>query len=255
MAVRYYRHGAGPALLILHGWGSRASVMKYLAEGLADKRTCYVPDLPGFGDTPPPDKPWCIDDYVDFAEAFIKDVAGAPADVLAHSFGGRMVLKWCGRKDASGLLGKVLITGGAGMKPRRSFSYYRRRLVAMLLKSPFMILPDTLKIKALNWLRRTSIWKALGSSEYRQFEGVMRDTFVRTVTEHLDAGLQDVQHEVLLLWGKEDLVTPWYQAERMEKGLRNGVLVGIDNAGHYAFLDQPDRFLRIARAFFLQKGD
>jgi len=35
----------------------------------------------------------------------------------------------------------------------------------------------------------------------------------------------------------------------MEKGLKNGVLVQIENAGHYAFLDQPEQFTSICRAY------
>ena len=135
------------------------------------------------------------------------------------------------------------------MKPRRSFSYYRRRTTAMVLKAPFVLLPTTLKAKAQNWLRSTSIWKSLGSADYQKLDGVMRETFVKTVSEHLEDCLPDISHEVLLLWGREDEATPWYQAERMERGLRNGALVGIERAGHYAFLDQPDRFQRIVRAF------
>lgn len=249
--VVYYKTGEGPPLLILHGWGSRASVMLPPGKALADVRTCYIPDLPGFGDSPPPGEAWSVDDYVDLAEAFAREIIGNPTDVLAHSFGARMVLKWCARKETAGMVKKVIITGGAGMKPRRTFAYYRRKTTAMILKAPFLLLPPTLRKKALSRLRKTAVWQSLGSSDYRQAEGVMRDTFVRTVSEHLDSCLPEISHETLLIWGKTDPATPWYQAERMERGLRNGALVGIDHAGHYAFLDQPKRFVRIVRAFLL----
>ncbi len=254
--VYYYKTGEGPPLLVLHGWGSRASVMLPLAQELSGIRTCYIPDLPGFGDSPPPDRAWSVDDYADFTEAFSAEVIGKeqPVDLLAHSFGGRVTLKWCRRNDGRDRVRQVVITGGAGMKPRRTFSYYRRRFIAMALKAPFQLLPGSLKCKATEWLRSTKIWKSLGSSEYQQLDGVMRETFVKTVSEHLESCLPEIQHEVLLLWGKEDPATPWYQAERMERGLKNGALVGIDGAGHYAFLDQPDRFVRIVRAFYQDAG-
>jgi len=35
----------------------------------------------------------------------------------------------------------------------------------------------------------------------------------------------------------------------MEKGLINSALVEIEDAGHYAFLDQPSKFTAIARAY------
>ena len=241
--------GSGPPLLVLHGWGSSARVMMPLARSLSDIRTCHVPDLPGFGATPPPDKPWEISDYARLAQSYANEVIGGPTDVLAHSFGGRMVLKWASGNTSDSELRKIIITGGAGMKPKRGFNYYRRRGTAMILKAPFALLPGSLKSKAITWLRGTSAWKSLGSSDYRELDGVMRETFVKTVSEHLEYCLPDISQEVLLLWGREDEATPWYQAERMDKGLGNGALVGIERAGHYAFLDQPDRFQRIARAF------
>ncbi len=235
--------------MILHGWGSNADVMMPLVSKLSDLRTCYVPDLPGFGETPPPPEPWTVDDYVDLAEQFVTEIAGGRADILAHSFGGRIALKWCSRESGKEQAGKVVITGGAGMKPRRTFAFYCRKYTAKLLKAPFMLLPAAHREKALDWMRGTGIWKSLGSSEYRQLDGVMRQTFVRTVSEHLEFCLQKISHDILLLWGKEDGATPVYQGARMENGLHNGALVVIDHAGHYAFLDQPDRFIRIVRAF------
>ncbi len=266
--VSYHKVGSGPPLLILHGWGSSSRVMLPVARTLSDIRTCYVPDLPGFGETPPPGIAWGITEYTEFTRVFTREVIGESTDVLAHSFGGRIVLKWAGTEASADDLDpvipgnesqnehqeelkKIIITGGAGMKPKRSFSYYRRRCTASILKAPFVLLPNALKIKANEWLRNTSLWKSLGSSDYQKLDGVMRETFVRSVSEHLEYCLPRISHEVLLLWGKEDEATPWYQAERMEKGLKNGALVGIDRAGHYAFLDQPDRFQRIARAFLI----
>jgi len=77
----------------------------------------------------------------------------------------------------------------------------------------------------------------------------MRETFVKTVTEYLDSSLPSISQDILLLWGKNDDATPLYQAKRMEKGLKNAALVTIDQAGHYAFLDQPQKFKIISEAF------
>ena len=55
---------------------------------------------------------------------------------MAHSFGGRItqtVTRWgTGKKH----INHVLITGGAGMKPRRSASFYVKKYVAKGLKHP-----------------------------------------------------------------------------------------------------------------------
>jgi pimeloyl-ACP methyl ester carboxylesterase len=252
LTISYIRLGTGnkQPLVILHGWGCDKQLMVPLAKQLADRRDCYILDLPGFGDSSVPDQPWNVDDYTDLIQQFIKDHNFETTDLLVHSFGGRIALKLCARAEAKQLIGKVLITGGAGMKPKRSISYYLKKYAAKTLKAPFLLLPPTLRKKALKRLRKTSLWKRLGSSDYSKLSGVMRKTFVQTVTEYLEPCLPKIPHEVLLLWGRNDDAAPLYQAERMEKGIDKAALVVIDHAGHYAFLDRPSRFASITKAFF-----
>lgn len=250
--IAYKVIGKGKPLLILHGWGSSSRVMEPIASQLAHIRQSFLMDLPGFGNSPEPAVPWTIDDYADLVEKFITSLNTDQIDLLVHSYGGRITLKLLTRDTLKSRIDKVLITGGAGMKPRRSVSYYLKKVAAKVLKLPFLILPGNQREKALGWLRGTSLWERLGSSDYSKLSGVMRETFVKSVTEHLDQLLPVIDHEILLLWGENDEATPLYQAERMEKGLKNSALVVIDNSGHYAFLDRPKQFAAIAEAFFKQ---
>ena len=247
--IAYQKTGRGKPLVILHGWGSSGRVMMPLAHQLGHLRTCYVLDLPGFGRSSLPDRSWSIDDYADMTQSFIENQFTEPVDLLVHSFGGRITLKLCARPFGREHVDKVLITGGAGMKPKRTAGYYLRKYTAQVLKAPFRLLPSGLRERSLSWLRTTPIWRALGSGEYAQLSGVMRETFVKSVSEFLEPCLPEIPHEVLLLWGRNDDATPIYQAERMEKGIRNAALVVIENAGHYAFLDRPKHFASIAEAF------
>jgi pimeloyl-ACP methyl ester carboxylesterase len=249
-AVRYRSTGTGPPLLFLHGWGVDSDTLMPLATHFSDQRTCILPDFPGFGRSDEPPSAWSVDDYAACIRALLGHLGMAKTDVLAHSFGGRVMLKLLPAPETAGLFGKVLITGGAGMKPRRPLRFYIRKYTAKTLKAPFLILPGGMREGGLNWLRGTSLWRSLGSSDYARLTGVMRETFVKSVSEYLDDCLPGIDHEVLLLWGRNDDATPLYQAERMEKGIRNAALVVIDGAGHYAFLDQPARFRLIAGAFF-----
>ncbi len=247
--IAYEVVGEGKALVILHGWGSNRRVMMPIAKQLSHLRSCYVLDLPGFGDSNEPTEAWSIDDYTDAVEAFISMLPDDHVDMLVHSFGGRIILKLLTRKKGKQIIQKVLITGGAGMKPKRSWKYYVKKYTAKTLKAPFVILPKPLKDKALYWLRTTALWKSLGSSDYSQLSGVMRGTFVKSVTEYLEDCLPEITHEILLLWGRNDDATPIYQAERIEQGIKHAALVVIEDAGHYAFLDKPKQFATIAEAF------
>jgi pimeloyl-ACP methyl ester carboxylesterase len=223
--------------------------MLQTARKLEDLRQCTLIDLPGFGETDVPPQVWSVDDYADMTEALIQEYFDPPIDLLTHSFGGRIALKLCSRPNGKQLIDKVIITGGAGMKPKRSLSYYLKKYTAKALKAPFYVLPARLRENALAKLRTTRLWKALGSSGYSKLDGVMREIFVKTVTDYLEPCLPKIPHEVLLIWGEKDETTPLYQGRRMEKGITNAALVEIGNTGHYAFLDQPGRFAAISRAF------
>jgi len=236
-------------LVILHGWGANKKVMQPLGRALALNRDCYIVDLAGFGESSEPPVAWKIDDYADSIQAWVEHIELDKFDMIAHSFGGRITLKLLTRTWAKKHVNHVLITGGAGMKPRRNASFYVKKYVAKGLKAPFNLLPEPLKARSLNWLRATKAWKSLGSSEYAVLSGVMRETFVHSVTEYLESTLAKISHSVLLLWGENDDATPLYQGQRMEKGLSNAALVIMDGCGHYAFLDKPKQFVAIAEAY------
>lgn len=248
-AIAYEIIGEGKPLIILHGWGSSRRVMVPIAKNLATIRKSYILDLPGFGDTSEPPTGWTIGDYTDAVQTFIEELLEEPVDLLVHSFGGRITLKLCARDFGKVQVQKVLITGGAGIKPKRSAKFYFKKYLAKTLKAPFTILPGQLKESSLNWLRSTDLWKSLGSSDYSKLSGVMRETFVKSVTEYFDDTLHQIPHEVLLLWGANDNDTPVYQGERLERGIKNAALVVIEDAGHYAFLDKPKQFAAITEAF------
>lgn len=247
--MAYVREGNGPTLLFLHGWGANSGTMVGLAQYMIPSFDCINVDLPGFGISPEPKKPWSVDDYADFVEAFLKSLHVEELRVIAHSFGGRIMLKLMSRSSFSSTFKKVLITGGAGMKPRRKPSFYVKKYTAKSLKAPFQILPSSLKDKGLGWLRTTPVWKMLGSSEYTVLSEVMRQTFVKTVTEFLEPCLPKITTETLLVWGENDDATPVYQAERINKGIKGSELIVLKNAGHYAFIDQKAQFLGIAQSF------
>ena len=248
--INYKVFGKGKPVLVLHGWGANSDVMLPITTTLRLKRTFYLIDFPGFGKSGEPSIPWDVGNYTEMTAAFINEIIKEPVDILAHSFGGRVSLKLCSNNEISSLAKKVIITGGAGMKPRRSLKFYFKKYFALTLKFPFTLLPGGSQKKGLDWLRSTKLWKSLGSSDYKSLNGVMRQTFVKTVSEYLEPTLPNISHEILLLWGANDDTTPIYQAKIMERGIKNAGLAVIDHAGHYAFLDRPNQFRVITEAFF-----
>jgi len=250
--LSYREIGEGKPLLILHGWGVDSSVFVPLMQKMSAYRRCIALDFPGFGASEVPKTALTVPEVADIVSQFITHMKLESCDLLAHSFGGRISLELLSRDTDHSRFDKILITGGAGMKPRRTWRFYYRKYLAKTLKAPFALLPLALRERGLEALRKTSLWKSLGSSDYQQLQGVMRETFVKTVNYYQEALLPKIAHSILLLWGEQDDATPIYQAERLEKGLKNAALVRIAQAGHYAFMDQASSFETIARAYFTE---
>lgn len=248
--LAWYKTGQGKPVLILHGWGSDSKVMMPMARQIHDIRTSYLIDFPGFGKSPEPNIPWKVDDYADIIEEFITNVPDEiKIDLIVHSFGARVALKLLTRPAISTRIENVVFTGAAGLKPKRSTSFYFRKYTAKTLKLPFYLLPQKQREKGLEKLRETALWKSLSSSDYQKLGGVMRQTFVACVNEYLDHLLPKIEQEILLIWGENDTATPLDQGKRMEKLFKKSALVVIDGAGHYAFLDKPKHFTSILKAY------
>ena len=49
--VAYRRFGSGPALVLVHGFPLSGFTWRKVLPALAERHTCYVPDVPGMGDT------------------------------------------------------------------------------------------------------------------------------------------------------------------------------------------------------------
>ena len=72
--VRYDVVGDGPrAVLVMHGWGCKASTVKVLTDACTDaSTTVYTLDLPGFGASSEPAEVWGMEEYTAFLEEFVR---------------------------------------------------------------------------------------------------------------------------------------------------------------------------------------
>ena len=95
----------------------------------------------------------------------------------------------------------LLLTGCAGVPPRRGFSY-------------------TLRVKAYRAVRKVAprfAERKFGSPEYRTLSPVMRQSFKKIVGEDLTPLLPSVRTPVLYVFGDRDTATPPYMAEILRK--------------------------------------
>ena len=233
--LHYKQSGTGnQVVILLHGWGCDLNIFAKIHGQLSEKFTVYTLDLPGFGKSEEPKSIWGIEDYTAHLEAFVKSKNIQSPILLGHSFGGRMSLLYASRNEVK----KMVITGGAGIKPTRSLSYYTK---VYSYKTAKNILPFIVgKNKAKEWM--DDYRKQAGSSDYNSASDTMRGILSKVVNEDLQYVMPKIKTSTLLIWGENDTATPLKDGQKMEKLIPDAGLVTFKNTGHYAFLDKSGEF-------------
>ena len=225
------------AVILMHGWGQNIEMMKPVADHLSPHFTVYNLDLPGFGASEAPKIVWGVEEYTAMLKEFIQINDIEDPIIIAHSFGVRIALLYA----ANNPVHKLVLTGGAGILPKRGLKYYLK-IYTYKLGKLILSLPGLNKYKE-------KYQQASGSEDYKALSGVMRSSFVKIVNLDLTPILKDVKAETLLVWGDLDDATPLWMAKVMEKQLPNAGLAIFKNEGHYAYWNQMSRFLSVIDIF------
>jgi pimeloyl-ACP methyl ester carboxylesterase len=239
--------GNGRPLLLLHGWGTSSELFAPILDALQQGRRLIVPDLPGFGATPEPPVPWSVHDYASWCIALLDRIGITDCDLIGHSNGGRIGIALTATYP--GRVAKMVLVDSAGIRPRRTL-----RGAARVRSYKALRAIERSRVVPTAW-RRTAGRRAdlRGSADYRAVSGVMRGTLVRLVNEDLRTLLPGLRLPVLLIWGDHDTETPLDDGTLMERLIPDAGLVVFEGAGHFAYLEQPDRFCRIVEVFL--RGD
>ena len=221
-------------ILFLHGYLSSSKSFAYQIPFFEKDFCVFAPDLKGFGENSQMDYPFSLDDYVKDLLAYMKDNGIYKPHVIAHSFGARMVLKACASQEESPF-DKIVLTGGAGLKPKNTIKKMAKKCVFSVAK---------------RFISKEKLYKFY-SPDYLSLNGVMKQSFIKIISEHLDYTLPYIKNETLLIYGKQDKETPLYMAKRLKSGIKNSRLSIYGDAGHFCFIDMPLTFNMEVREFLL----
>ena len=227
--AHYREWGSGPNIIVmLHGWPADSTHYSQLGPDLAKLGYhIYVPDFPGWGNTPPPDTAWLVSNYRDWVHDFVTELAIKQFNLFGHSFGGRVAIKYAVKYSPD--LKSLTLCASAGIKPD-AYTLKRRalKLTASIGKKA-LSLPV---INKLEQVAKKALYKLAGSNDYLQAEGVMKETIVNVLEEDLSPLLSQIHTSTLLLWGTEDPATPFCDGEKMHRQIKDSTLKSFEGAKH-----------------------
>lgn len=240
--------GEGIPVLLLHGWGVDGETMLPVAQALAKAGfEAHVLDFPGFGKSALPPQPWRVEDYARWVVAYLDVAHLERVHLIGHSFGGRVSLVMGGTYPER--IEKIALSNSAGIKlplPLKiQFYYLWRRLLMAILSFPGL---GSLKLRVRDHLR-----KRYGSADYLK-AGPLQETFKLVVNEDLLPYARRIQAPTLLFWGDQDQDTPLKIGRVLEREIPDAALILFNGAGHYAYLDQFEQFIRIVVHFLGDKA-
>lgn len=235
---------AHPPVVILHGWGASLEAIEPIVQGLAGRAELLALDLPGFGESDPPTEGWSVADYGRFVLRACDEVGIGRFSLVGHSFGARIAIVL--GATAPERIDRIVLTGAAGIKPRRTAKYYSRvaiakvgRVVGAAGGAPGRRVQERMR-------------RRVASTDWLEASETMRQTFRLVIGEDLTPLLPQVRASTLLIWGDADADTPLWMGQRMEGAMPDAGLVVL-KGGHYVYAERSGEFNAVVAHFLVER--
>jgi pimeloyl-ACP methyl ester carboxylesterase len=227
----------------LHGWGGNENSFLPIVKYFSRFYNCLSPSMPCFqkgGPDKHPTRPWTLDDYAEYTENILRDSGIKRCHIVCHSFGARVAVLLIKRNPK--LVDKLVVCGGAGLKARFNLQVWLKIKIYKI------------KRRLLNSVRRLFGRPPLGriaggSADYRSLTENGKKTFINIIRRDLAGEINTVQTPTLLIYGRHDRATPPYMGRRWAKLCKTAKLKIYDTAGHFAYLDEPAKFIKDTAKF------
>src|SRR6476646_119056 len=120
--VHFVDGGSGQPIVLLHGWGGQIASFGPIPAILAERFRVIAVDLPGFGASPLPSRPWNSRDFAECVAGLISRLETGPVTLVGHSHGGRTAISLAVNYPEA--VRKLVLVDSAGILPKRGPRYY-----------------------------------------------------------------------------------------------------------------------------------
>lgn len=221
----YIEKGSGKTIILLHGWGQTKETYNKLIDELKDRYNVISIDLPGFGETEI-GLPMDLDMVSDLIYKFVQMKNIINPIFLAHSYGARVIGVYASKYKVS----KLIIVSGAGIKQK-------------------VALKNRIKTKLYKAFKKHNIILKTGSKDYINSDNVKRAMLVNAINTDLTKRLKLVEAPTLLIYGRDDKITPLSLGYKMKECIKYSELIIMENCCHFPYLEKPTIFNLILNSF------
>ena len=266
MSLHIESVGAGPDLVLLHGWAMHSGIWREVRSELAQHFCLHLVDLPGHGFSPgfsPADVSGSHASMLERTVEMIMDILPANCIVCGWSLGGQVAIELALR-DPVRIAKVALISTTPSFVKRKDGgndshdSPGQPEWLWGTDAAALQLFTRNLRRDCRTTLQRFLTLQVSGGSDTASELTWLRDSlFERGDPDEasLAAGLQillsadlrkkikDISQLVLLFHGENDVITHPDAARWMNRQLQNSKLIMLRNCGHVPFLSYPGQFI------------
>jgi pimeloyl-ACP methyl ester carboxylesterase len=227
-------------LICLHGMFGGLSNYDGLVPHM-DNCELFVPSLPIHGDSG--ERP-TIRGLSNWLDQFISDMNLEEPILMGNSLGGHLALDYVIQHPKK--VRALVLTGSSGLQekefgstcPRRNDREYIRAQAAQTFYKDLVddaLLDDIMEVITT-------------PEKLKNVLAIARDTYEHQIEQQLPEILQPV----LLIWGRNDQITPPEVANKFEQMLPKARLRWIDKCGHAPMMEHPETFALFLNEFLIE---
>jgi 2-hydroxy-6-oxonona-2,4-dienedioate hydrolase len=236
--------GTGRPVVFLHGLVGLNEHWEDVVSRVRHRMRCVLLELPLLALE---GEDCSIDGVMALTIRFLREHVGEPAVLAGNSFGGHVALRVALQEP--GLVGGLVLAGSSGLIERSMVSDIQIRPSREWLER---------KIGELFYDRERNMrvadvdraWRELGKSRRGARAMVKLSRSARR--NHLGSRIGNIAAPSLLVWGRNDVVTPPEAAEEFMNLLPDARLVWLDRCGHAPMIEQPEAFARALTDFIAE---
>ena len=235
----YLEVGEGETLMLCHGLFGALSNFSDLIEKFRHTHKVVVPILPLFDLDILHTSVSGLEKYV---AAFIEHKNYTNIHLLGNSLGGHVALVYVLKHPER--VKSLTLTGSSGLfenamgdsYPKRGDYEYIKNKTAQTFYDPAVATPELVDEVFEITKNRIKVIKIIALAK-------------SAIRHNLGEELNQIQQPTLLIWGKNDIVTPPFVAEEFKKLIPNSQLHFIDKCGHAPMMEVPAELNSILEKF------
>lgn len=251
--VHYETYGAGPPVILLHGWIGSWGLWQPTMEALGRTHRCYALDFWGFGESGKKRDSYAVSDFMELVRQFMDALGIAQAPLVGHSMGGTTslgtTLRYPDRVTRVCVIGSPIV--GSSLSPVLQFASVGwvggiGRIIPNLWLPPVKL---GIRIAA-PIITRDKRWYAMVA---RDISRASMEAFFASVSSlrrtDLRPRLPEIKTPVMGIYGRRDVIVHPKQYEPLQAGVKHARIEVLPRSGHFPMLDEPVACLGLIRSF------